>query len=546
MKSSLYLSFKLSVLIILTLILPDIILAQWSAPINISPNAVSAGLNESMGSCIGVSGDTLHVVWTDKLSSTNAVIYYTRSLDTGLTWSKAIAITDINGNAWNPAIAVNGLNVHDVWRVIDPLNNAHRSSWYKHSLDGGDTWGATILLDDNIADWPAVTVSGKMVYVANDINTSASPYNTEIFFLRSEDNGATWRSHQQLTFADGRSEDEAISAQGSYVHMSWNDNRSGAMQILYKQSSDYGVTWGPDVLLNPRNVYSTMVYTDGANVEVPSAGSPTNHYQIHLRQSADTGKTWETDKNLTNDTLHNYYYPYIVRDGSDLHLTYIKVGVGGQYLHSGDGGKTWDMPFTFFSGSIGITAFVAFSGCVLHIIYYNVTDHHIYYLRNPTGNCKTVTGAFYYDNAGKTPISNTVISLTSEDGAKVHTATTDALGNYIFNNLSAGAYKFKVFIFKKWGGADPLDALMVNRNYINLYEFNDSLLAQAADVNLDNQINSLDALLINRRFIELINSFKSGDWLFDANIVNIRKSTILNFKAICTGDVNGSFKPDMK
>ncbi len=54
---------KITVTIICALLLPSIVFAQWSGPVNISPNAISAGLNESMGSCIGVSGDTVHVVW---------------------------------------------------------------------------------------------------------------------------------------------------------------------------------------------------------------------------------------------------------------------------------------------------------------------------------------------------------------------------------------------------------------------------------------------------------------------------------------------------
>ena len=106
-----------------------------------------------MGSCIGVSGDTIHVIWTDKLSGTNAALYYTRSLDTGLTWSVPISLTSLNGNAWNPAIAVNGSNVHVVWRDVDTLSG-HRASWYKHSLDGGNSWGSSVFLDST-ADWPA-------------------------------------------------------------------------------------------------------------------------------------------------------------------------------------------------------------------------------------------------------------------------------------------------------------------------------------------------------------------------------------------------------
>jgi hypothetical protein len=370
---------KLISAIILAIIIHASTFAQWSASVNLSPNSISAGQNESMGSCIGVSGSTVHVVWSDKLSSTKAVIYYIRSLDAGLTWSVPVTISDINGNAWNPAIAVNGPNVHVVWRTI--VNNI-RSSNYIRSLDGGNTWGQAIVLDPAVADWPAITVSGNYVYVANDILTSSSPYNTEIFFLRSTDNGTTWSAHQQITFSVGRSEDEAITAQGADVYMSWNDNRNGPMQIFYKHSADNGVTWGPDVLINSEFSYGTMVCANGTHIDVPSAGAPSGKYQIHLDQSADGGNTWGADLSLTSDPSTSYYYPYMVRDVNDLHMTYVKVGTGGQYIHSADGGATWSVPFSL--GNAGITPFVAYTGCVVHIVWSNAG--HIYYTRNPTGN----------------------------------------------------------------------------------------------------------------------------------------------------------------
>lgn len=372
--------------------LPFTMLAQWSGPVNISPGAVSAILNESMGSCIGVSSDTVHVVWADRLNAKRGAVYYTQSADTGLTWSNAVPISDLNDNAFNPAIAVNGRNIHVVWRTVDTLNNAHRTSWYNHSLDGGLTWGTAVIVDTSIADWPAVAVSGNTVYVANDIVTTSSPYNTEIFFLRSADNGLTWSSHQQITNSAGRSEDEAIAAQGSDVYMSWNDNRNGPMQIFYKHSPDAGLTWEPDVLVNSEPSYGTMVAVDGAFVDIPSTGAPSGHYQVHLNQSGDGGVTWGPDMNLSNDPANTYYYPYMVRDSSELHMTYVKSGTGGQYLHSPDGGATWDTPFNF--GFSNITPFIAYTGCVLHVI---VPDSgRINYFRNPAGNagphCVTPTG----------------------------------------------------------------------------------------------------------------------------------------------------------
>ena len=370
---------KLVPTFICSIIIHAVSLAQWSASVDLSPHAIAAGQNESMGSCIGVSGNTVHVIWSDQRSSAKAVIYYTRSPDAGLTWSSPVAITDTNGNAWNPAIAVNGSSVHVVWRNI--VNNI-RSSYYMHSLDGGATWGSAVLLDSAVADWPAVTVSGNNVYVANDIVASAVPYNTEIFFLRSTDNGVTWSAHQQITFATGRSEDEAITAQGADIFMAWNDNRNTTMQIWYKHSGDNGVTWDSDVLINSEPSYGTMVSANGTNIDIPSSGAPSGHYQVHLNQSANTGATWGPDLNLTNDVANTYYYPYMVRDGADLHVTCVKSIVGGMYIHSADGGVTWSTPYSI--GSAGITPFVAVTGCVVHIVWDNAG--HIYYERNPTGN----------------------------------------------------------------------------------------------------------------------------------------------------------------
>ncbi len=89
------------------------------------------------------SNDTLHVIWSDKRTNGTA-IYYRRSIDTGHTWDTPVAITDTNGKASMPSLAVNGRNIHVVW--WDSLNESTsfessglsgNSSFYIHSTDGG-------------------------------------------------------------------------------------------------------------------------------------------------------------------------------------------------------------------------------------------------------------------------------------------------------------------------------------------------------------------------------------------------------------------------
>jgi len=446
---------KALALAIFTIALPVITIAQWSAPIDLYPSAVSATTNESMGTCIGTSGDTVHVVWSDQTKKNKiGTIYYSHSVDTGSTWSAPVALSTVNKFALNPAIAINGRNVHVVWREIDTITG-HRASWYKHSLDGGKTWGPAVFIDST-ADWPAVSVSGKTVYIANDRIVTTSPYNTEIFFLRSTDNGATWGAATRLSFAVGRSEDEAIYAEGAHVHMSWNDNRTGKFKIFYKESADFGVTWDPDVALDSAYDYSTMVYSTGAHADVVAAGIPKGgHYQILLSQSADTGATWSSGTNVSNDTAHAYFYPDMVRDGSDIHITYSGNG-GGWYLHSADGGTTWDP--AYFIGAGG-SDFVAYTGCALHVIYINA--NHLYYIRNLKGNtgssCSKPLGieqpngnmasTIVYPNPAKNNItirSNAelgLITIYNLLGETVYTEQTDAAEKQVdISKLPAGVY----------------------------------------------------------------------------------------------------------
>jgi hypothetical protein len=67
---------------------------------------------------------------------------------------------------------------------------------------------------------------------------------------------------------------------------------------------------------------------------------------------------------------------------------------------------------------------------------------------------------------------------------------------------------------------------------------------RAADVNASNSVNASDALVINRRYSNVISTFPAGEWVFDtATIVTNGSAITRNLKAMCYGDVNGSFIP---
>jgi len=70
------------------------------------------------------------------------------------------------------------------------------------------------------------------------------------------------------------------------------------------------------------------------------------------------------------------------------------------------------------------------------------------------------------------------------------------------------------------------------------------LRLKAADANGNNAVNAADALLVNRRVAGLISTFTAGNWTYSVTSGNVNNDTVtVNSKAICVGDVNGSYAP---
>ena len=384
MKRSIFFDLRFLPFLLLFITVP--LVAQWGPDSKLSSND-SSKLNENMGECLAVSGDTVHVVWWNSKSG-GSTIYYKHSFDGGVTWGADTSITDSINSSDFPSIAVSGATVHVVFR--DTTGGQH-ASYYKRSLDGGNTWGPNVLLG-NYYWWPSITATGSSVFVALNSN---SPGNSEVWCRRSTDNGSTWDTVHQISNATGRSEDPSIAAGGGFVHLAWNDNRTGIMQTFYRRSSDNGVSWGPETQLTnaPEFAYFPLLRVFGSNVDLVWGNRTGSAFDIYYKSSADFGATWNTEQHLTSGTATSAY-PVIARDGPNIHLVWWQFNGDVYYRHSRNGGMSWDSVVSLVSAaSTPSSPFIAVAGPVLHLIWLDHRDGYpaIYYKRNPTGNT-TATG----------------------------------------------------------------------------------------------------------------------------------------------------------
>ncbi len=156
-----------------------------------------------------------------------------------------------------------------------------------------------------------------------------------------------------------------------------------------------------------------------------------------------------------------------------------------------------------------------------------------------------ISGVIDYNNAILTHLGQVKVYLINSNNVIIDsTITLSGSGAYSFSNVSAGTYTLSAITLLPWGGVNASDALQAAQTGVGLINLSE-LRTKAADVNNSNSINGIDALLILRRFAGLSSTFQISDWQFESNpaFTVTTNNITLNFKAICAGDLNGSYIP---
>jgi hypothetical protein len=226
---------------------------------------LSNALERSLYPSIAVSGQNVYVVWQDYRDGPTE-IYYKSSTNDGLTWSADIKLSNTWGTSDRPSIAVSGQNIYVVWQDLSFGGN---KTCYKRSTNNGINWSADTNICTVQADAldPCISAFGSNVSI---VWSDRRHGGTEIYFKNSSNGGASWNSELRLTDDPAFSDRPSITVSGGNVHIVWTDTRFGNDEILYKQSTDAGINWGPDIRLTNSAGGSTAssVITSGNNVYV--------------------------------------------------------------------------------------------------------------------------------------------------------------------------------------------------------------------------------------------------------------------------------------
>lgn len=283
----------------------------------------------SFAPSIAVDGQNIYVVWTDDTPG-NYEIYFRQSDDGGATWTADERLTNNAGASGHPAIAVDGQNIYVVWDDDTPGNS---EVYFKKSGDGGTTWTTNKRLTNNegYSALPTIAVNGQNIYVVWGDDT---PGNGEIYFRKSADGGATWAKNERFTNNAGYAENPIIAVYGQNIYAVWLDSTPGNSEIYFRKSGDGGATWTANKRLttNAGESYNPKIAVNGQNIYLVWYDDTPGNFEIYFKKSADRGATWTANKRLTNNEGYSKY-PAIAADGQNVYVVWDDDRLGNYEIY---------------------------------------------------------------------------------------------------------------------------------------------------------------------------------------------------------------------
>jgi hypothetical protein len=271
-----------------------------------------SGANEFYPDVQVDSTGSVHVVYySTKISSSNREIYYTRSHDHGVTWDAPLRLTDAVRDSRIPKLAIgpgDSLNVawHDDRTSLNDYN-----IYFMRSIDGGDTWGGTVMVaDTSTASEEAAIVVGGDGVIHITWEELGSYYSGNVYYSHSTNDGQSFSSPTRITTGaynnHGWHSDVAADDSGNVYVVFHYVPMSKPAEVGCRISHDSGGSWGSPFSLTNNNVADSRpgihVTPDGAFVDIVYRRLDAEVWNIQHTFSEDGLASWSNPVQISKST----------------------------------------------------------------------------------------------------------------------------------------------------------------------------------------------------------------------------------------------------
>jgi hypothetical protein len=194
-----------------------------------------------------------------------------------------------------------------------------------------------------------MAISGSRIFIlyTQHFQTAPQTFQTDIVVIRSTDNGATWNSETNLSNNVGSSQFNSIAVQSSNVYVIWTQLNAGGTlaDIFLKRSTDSGATWKSSKNVSNNAAWSEhgQLAVSGSNVYILWEDKTGGDVDLFFKRSTDNGATLQSTINISNNNGASIE-PRMMTVGSNIFIVWTDDSPGNKDIllrRSTDSGATW-------------------------------------------------------------------------------------------------------------------------------------------------------------------------------------------------------------
>ncbi len=272
--------------------------ANFAATKNLSLNS-----RDSVDPQIVATGNNVYVAWQNDASGPagSTDIFATASTNNGGTFLAVPVQLTTNKAATSPQIAAVTNRVYVTWR---DHSTGPTDILFARSTDSGTSFSSAVNLSNNAGNSlvQVMATTGNNVYVAWQDDTPDPVF--DILLRASTNNGTSFNSSVNLSSNSGISLDPQIAATGTNVYVVWRDTTPGTPTVLFRASSNQGTIFSTTTPLgdNPPTSSGPQVATSLNNVYVAWSNDVLGADDVLFRSSSDNGVSFGNILNLSSNT----------------------------------------------------------------------------------------------------------------------------------------------------------------------------------------------------------------------------------------------------
>jgi hypothetical protein len=265
------------------------------------------------------------VVWAENVPTAVTSILFRASADRGATFGDIVNLSQ-EEHAAKPAIAAVGQDVYVVW--VSGTSIVCRTS-----ADGGASFDAPIILSSSAPTWSSsqIAAEGDNAYVVWPDSLEIPQGNEDILFAGSRDRGATFEDPVNLSNSAARSYFPRLDAFGNSVYVVWHEDVGGDEDILFRGSSNRGVSFEGVVNLSDNDEVSEYPRISASGNYVYVAWLQGDGHPL-LRSSTESGRSFGDAIRISD---HLAGAASIVGHGSNVYTAFVDFGLGGILFRKG-------------------------------------------------------------------------------------------------------------------------------------------------------------------------------------------------------------------